>query len=71
MKAKEAFIPDASQERKPRDPLEFIRNVWGNLKLAKPFNDLYITKVTYVMYTHIYICSENCLNRNLNKTESR
>ena len=28
--AKEAFIPDASQERKPRDPLEFIRNVWGS-----------------------------------------
>ena len=52
MKAKEAFIPDASQERKPRDPLEFIRNVWGNLKLAKPFNDLtsfvYIIKVTYM-----------------------
>lgn len=48
MKAKEVFIPDASQERKPRDPLEFIRNVWGNVKLAKPFNDL-----TSFVYIHV------------------
>ncbi|CAG2210407.1 PRKR-interacting protein 1 homolog,PRKR-interacting protein 1 [Mytilus edulis] len=28
--SKEVFIPESSQERKPRDPLEFIRNVWGS-----------------------------------------
>ena len=29
-KDKPVFIPNYSKEHKPRDPLEFIRNVWGS-----------------------------------------
>ncbi|KAK3084585.1 hypothetical protein FSP39_015962 [Pinctada imbricata] len=28
--AKEAFIPEKSQEKEPKPPHEFIRNVWGS-----------------------------------------
>ena len=46
-KAKPAYIPDPSKDYKPRDPLEFIRNIWGKNLIYHYYSKRNILKVLH------------------------